>query len=393
MHRRFDGYVANQIKVLNLHSQFEFGGNSMEKVQKKNAVRLFLSYSWKDSDLANSIDYELCTLGFDVKRDIRDIGPWKSIREFMSLIKNQDYAVMLISSSYLKSPNCMYEVMEVLSNSEYRNRILSIVTPDADIYNPISRAGYIGYWEEETKKLEGAIKPLKLENTTELTAELRKYKSIEIGISSFLDIVSDKNNPRIVDAVEKIKLVVCSNGVSESKDDRVNLADCIAIEIEAFHYAFLKFAALEDVTGTQLEKMIGIKRLDEETKRDAYDLPMLRCRIRNCSQQTRMIQEPILEGAIEINGEPVDAIGFGIKSEAEKTLEPNATTEFVLHGRVIEGVVKAFLENCINSLYVEDSFGFRYYALTKQLEEVAEYFRKYCSDLVDLKSRHDKYCL
>lgn len=365
----------------------------MDKVQEKNAVRLFLSYSWKDYDLANSIDHDLCSMGFDVKRDIRDIGPWKSIREFMSSIKSQDYAVMLISSNYLKSPNCMYEVMEVLSNSEYKNRILSIVTPDADIYNPISKAGYIKYWEEETKRLEEAIKPLKLVNTTELTADLRKYKSIEIGISSFLDLVSDKNNPRIVDAVEKIKLVVCSNGFSESENDRVSHADSIVIETEACHYAFLKFAALQDISGTQLEKMVGIKKLNENTKRDAYDLPMLRCRIKNCSQQTRIIQEPILEGAIELNGKPVNAIGFMMKPADEKKLEPKATTEFVLHGPVIVGVIKAFLENRINSLYVEDSFGFRYYALTKQLEEMTEYFRKYCSDLEDLKSRHDKYRL
>lgn len=54
---------------------------------------------------------ELSELAVDIKRDIRDVGPWKSIKEFISTIKNQDYVVAIVNSSYLKFPNCMYEVM------------------------------------------------------------------------------------------------------------------------------------------------------------------------------------------------------------------------------------------------------------------------------------------
>lgn len=97
----------------------------MDKLQKDSTVHLFLSYSWNDSELADKIDYELRSYGFDIKRDIRDISSWASIKEFMSLIRNQDYAIIIISSSYLKSPNCMYEVMELLKNSQYKDKILS----------------------------------------------------------------------------------------------------------------------------------------------------------------------------------------------------------------------------------------------------------------------------
>ena len=59
--------------------------------------------------------------------------------------------------------------------------------------------------EREDMKIEEAIKSLKIENVSELSMELRKYRSIETTIASFLNIVSDKNNPQTIDAIDKIK--------------------------------------------------------------------------------------------------------------------------------------------------------------------------------------------
>ena len=363
----------------------------MDKLQKGSTPHLFLSYSWNDSELADRIDGELSSYGFDVKRDIRDIGSWKSIKEFMSSIRNQDYAVIIISSSYLKSPNCMYEIMELLKDSQYKDKVLSIVTEDADIYNPISRANYIKYWEEETQKLEEAIKPLKIENTVELTVELRKYRSIETTIASFLDLVSDKNNPKVINAVEKIKEIVNTNSLAASSTVKEKSKKNLKINVEAYHYAFLKFASLTDLSGTEFEKKVGIKKLDENVKQDLYDLPMLKCEVTNCSEQIIKIQEPRIKGAIALKKMVVNEIGFFLKSEPEKVLEPGAKTSFVLYGAVIIDVIKAFFDNKIESIYVEDNFGFRYYASLSQIEEATKYFRKYCSNPIELQLKHDTY--
>ena len=358
----------------------------MDKMSENGTVHMFLSYSWNDSELANTIDNELSGLGVDIKRDIRDIGTWTSIKEFMSTIKNQDYAVIIVSQSYLKSPNCMYEVMELFKDSRYKDKILSIVTSDADIYSPISRANYISYWEEETKKLERSIKPLKIENTAELIMELRKYKSIEATIASFLDLVSDKNNPQSIDAVEKIKEIVCANRLIHITTINENKQKNIEIKVEACHYAFLKFAALSDVSGTELEKKIGIKKLNDSTKQDVYDLPMLQCEIINCSEQERIICEPMIDTE-------VDKIGFMIKSQSEKRLKPGAKACFTLQGSIIICIIKALFESKIKNIYVEDNFGFRYDADWNQIEEITNYFKKYCSDLTELQEKHDEYCV
>lgn len=365
----------------------------MSELSREFAHSLFLSYSWNDSELADKIDSELSNCGFDIKRDIRDIGSWKSIREFMSSIRSQDYAIIIVSSSYLKSPNCMYEVMELLKDSQYNDKILSIITPDADIYNPISKANYIKYWEEETKKLEKAIKSLRIENAAELAIELRKYRSIEITISPFLDFVSDRNNPKIIYAVEKIKEIVKTNVLDPSSTVAKKQKENLKIDVNACHYHFIKFASSANVSGTELEKTIGTINLENEIKQEPYDLPMLKCEVTNLSEQVIKIQEPIISGAITLNDKVFNDVTFFVRSETEKCLKPNEKANFVFMGLAIIGIIKAFLDRKIKSIYVEDNFGLRYYVSVDQIDEITNYFKEYCSNLTEMQLRHDKYCI
>ncbi len=364
---------------------------NMDIIQKNYSKHLFLSYSSNDLELADRIDYELTNQGVDVKRDIRDIGAWRSIKEFMSLIREQDYAVMVISKSYLKSPNCMYEVLEIFKDAQYKDKILSVVTSDADIYNPISRANYIKYWEEETKKLEETIKTLKLENISELTIDLRKYKLIETTIASFLDLIADKNNPKVVDAIEKIQEIVCSDKIISSKTRNDNKKEYLDIKVEACHYAFQKYEMSMDVSDTKLENMIGIKKLSDSTEQNEYDLPMLICEVINCSNQERIIQEPCIEGNIKLNENEVDAVGFFIIDNSKKRLAPGSKACFTLNGVLMVSIIQALFAGKIKSIYVEDNFGFRYNVKMNELEKITDYFKKYCSNLDELKEKYSKY--
>ena len=49
-----------------------------------------------------------------IHRDTIDIKKWDSIRDYMNNIENMDYIILLISDAYLRSRNCMYEVLEVM---------------------------------------------------------------------------------------------------------------------------------------------------------------------------------------------------------------------------------------------------------------------------------------
>ena len=360
---------------------------------ENNAITIFLSYSWKDSELATTIDDELQTNGFNVKRDIRDIGTWKSIKEFMSSIRNQDYALIIISSNYLKSSNCMYEITEVLKDKNYKDKLLSIVTEDANIYNPISKAGYIKFWESESKELENAIKPIKPENSVELAITLRQYRSIESNIASFLDLVSDKNNPQIHHAIEKVvELIKTKNKIKENTD-KTDLCQDLTITLQACHYAHLKFAALQDVSGTEIEKMIGIKKITDKNDIDTFDLPMLTCEIKNTSNRVINVKEPLINGHLKLNDDYITGLGFMIKPSEEKHLLPGDKVTFSLYGKIMISLIKAMFDNAINEIFIEDNFGNKYYVPKNQIHNAINYFKHYCNDFDELENRFDKYSL
>ncbi len=177
----------------------------------KRNITIFLSYNWHDGETADRIDRHLSGLqGVTVKRDVRDIGSWKSIREFMEGIRQQDYAVLIVSDSYLKSKNCMFEVTEMMKEREYADRIFPAVV-ETGIYDPLVRAGYISYWQQECGKLEAAVKGLAPANAVELAADLKRYKNIASSVGEFLSIVADRNNPDIQDVEMQIEKAVLKN--------------------------------------------------------------------------------------------------------------------------------------------------------------------------------------
>ncbi len=185
-------------------------GEAGQKV-KSDEKTIFLSYNRRDEETADKIDRHLSgLLGIIVKRDVRDIGSWKSIREFMESIRQQDYAVLIVSDSYLRSKNCMFEVTEMMKEREYADRIFPAVV-ETGIYDPMVRAGYISYWQQECDKLEAAVKELDLANAVELAADLKRYKSIVASIGEFLDMVADRNNPDIQEVEVQIEKAVLKN--------------------------------------------------------------------------------------------------------------------------------------------------------------------------------------
>ena len=179
--------------------------------RKNNDKTIFLSYNWHDGEIADRIDKHLSRLhGIIVKRDVRDIGPWKSIRDFMKSIRQQDYAVLIVSDLYLKSKNCMFEATEVMKEQEYADRIFPAVV-EHSIYDPLARVEYIKYWQQECDKLETAIKSMDPSSTVELAADLRRYKNISSSMGEFLDLVADMNNPDIQDIEVQIEKAVLKN--------------------------------------------------------------------------------------------------------------------------------------------------------------------------------------
>lgn len=130
----------------NLDSNYE----TNKKTTSNNAEKeIFISYSWggESERLVNQMDDVFRSRGITIIRDKRELGYKGRIKEFMQRIGRGRCVVVVISDKYLKSPNCMYELVQIAKHGRFYDRIFPIVLSDAGIYDPIQRIQYIKYWE------------------------------------------------------------------------------------------------------------------------------------------------------------------------------------------------------------------------------------------------------
>lgn len=203
-------YIREYLEDLIIDSEDISDDNFLKK-------EIFISYCWDNKDIADLIDDDFKKLGYVLTRDERDIKYKDSIKEFMQQIGKHDFVIMLISDSYLKSENCMYEVMEVMRDREYKKKILMIVIRDddkrfyndyerrriedpnfielnvgADIYNASGRIGYTEYWEKCEYEMTEQIKRIKTDiNKIQPLNELKRINNISCNIGDFLEELKD----------------------------------------------------------------------------------------------------------------------------------------------------------------------------------------------------------
>lgn len=184
-----------------------------EKMQiiELKTKKIFLSYCHKDKDLADIIENKISEVAKEKIKITRDITALKykdSLDEFMQTIKQHDYVISVVSNNYLKSIPCMYEIAELMKDTEYYRRLLFVVIGkkdiihykdddlkvediEADIYS-FNRFDYIKFWSDTKKKLDDKIKTI--ENTAfveGMTKEVKKIEKITLNIDDFIAKLSD----------------------------------------------------------------------------------------------------------------------------------------------------------------------------------------------------------
>jgi len=166
-----------------------------EMLQSVISIEIFISYSWKDTEIACEIENYFENTNIKIKRDKRDIEQWGSLRYFMDSIRSTDYVILIISDSFLTSINCMYEVKQLMREEKYKQRILPLVLENK-IYESEGRLEYIIHWERRYAQLNEEFKKIQnIENLSGIIGDLKSMKEISHSISEFLDIIRDMNNP------------------------------------------------------------------------------------------------------------------------------------------------------------------------------------------------------
>jgi hypothetical protein len=157
----------------------------------KDNPKIFISYSWKNKVTVDEIDKYFQSIGITLIKDERTLKYKDSIKKYMKRIRKTDFVLMIISDSFLKSSNCMYEVLEFVKDENYKDRILPIVLEDAKISRPEGRLKYTKYWQDKFNDLKNSLSCLKDESKVSLVNDLRFYKNINNSISEFLSGLSE----------------------------------------------------------------------------------------------------------------------------------------------------------------------------------------------------------
>ncbi|MBW4473602.1 MAG: leucine-rich repeat domain-containing protein [Stenomitos rutilans HA7619-LM2] len=163
--------------------------------QPEPEKEVFISYAWGDEREAfvNRLDEAFQAKGITIIRDKRDLEYKGLIQAFMERIGRGKCVIAVVSDKYLKSPNCMFELVQVAKNHQFYDRIFPIVLSDADIYKPTQRIKYIKHWEDEINALDEAMKGVGSANLQGFRDEIDQYTDIRNTIAELTGIFKNMN--------------------------------------------------------------------------------------------------------------------------------------------------------------------------------------------------------
>jgi len=153
--------------------------------------KIFISYSHKNTNVADSIDESFKKIGVSFTRDVRDLGMRGSIKEFMEKIRENGFALLIISDEFLRSRYCMYEAIELLKERNFKDKVLPIILENAGIFEPREKIKYIKYWNNEHKELKKELDGIEREYSVELSKDLKLMDKIRSSIDEFMGIIGD----------------------------------------------------------------------------------------------------------------------------------------------------------------------------------------------------------
>lgn len=181
--------------------------------------RLFLSYSQNDTPIADIIYEKLNELTNGLLKISRytQVQYKNSFKAFMNSIEEHDFVLCVVSDSYLKSKNCMYEVGEIIKDHNFKNRLLFVVLSESDrkyykadsaVFAPAhiygfseNRLKYTEYWQSEyenlRKKIEEISNPVATRKEANSLYEIKKILENDLG--AFLEYLVDYNGSRFDD--------------------------------------------------------------------------------------------------------------------------------------------------------------------------------------------------
>jgi small GTP-binding protein len=166
-----------------------------EEIEPINNKEIFISYAWggESEKLVNELDQAFQERSVTIIRDKRDLGFKGRIKTFMETIGKGKAVILIISEKYLKSENCLFELLQIAKHGEFTERIFPVVMDDARIYKAMDRIRYVQYWEKQLKDLDKAIRSVSATNLDGFREDIDLYAEIRANLPRLTDILKDMN--------------------------------------------------------------------------------------------------------------------------------------------------------------------------------------------------------
>lgn len=174
-----------------------------------------VSYAWKEENGgANAQAVEtLCTnlrqKGIKVLRDKEGLKLGDDIREFITRIGSSRYLCVFLSDAYLRSPNCMNELLIAWDQSkgkpeEFRGRVRVWIMESAkEIYKTDGRIKYTAYWKAECERLQKLLQDHMKEISGPELEILKLHRQYAEKVNEILFFFATKLSPRAFDEFEE----------------------------------------------------------------------------------------------------------------------------------------------------------------------------------------------
>ena len=132
-------------------------------------IPVYVSYAWEPASQAfvDEVGQRLPADRFEFRRDKTHLQTGDWISSFMAEIGRADCVLVVLSDKYLRSPNCMRELLHLYQRSQgdradLMGRIVAVVPPELKIDRAIGRLAYVRHWHAEYKQLDEAYREIGL---------------------------------------------------------------------------------------------------------------------------------------------------------------------------------------------------------------------------------------
>lgn len=163
---------------------------------------LFISYCWKDGNIyADELEIQLKD-EFEIKRDKSQLIANDDIYEFMAEIANCDNVILVLTSEYVKSLNCMLEMSYLVSQSDWAMKAMVLVIDDS-LYSIERKIEVINYWMLKQKRNFDELSSIDVGKT--IYEEEKDYVDrICEQVELFLKGISRRKNPSQIAIVNEV---------------------------------------------------------------------------------------------------------------------------------------------------------------------------------------------